>query len=244
VVPASSRVVKGKKDSVEMLLDGMGGPQPEHPKTTPMTDGEASAAYHAEHEVRPARTSPDEEPSVVVERAPQTRTTKLDRTMLQGVIDQVDARRLAPDTIVDPVPLSIPEPSQEIAPRVLVAVVSGLMVVLGLFVILRFTRTDGDASKAPVEPQPAVQTATATAAVVPPIVAAATASSPPVVSAAPAPSPVATEAPTPVATATPAPTTPRRPVPAAGAPTAKPRNPRPASTSTGGDMGEFKTTLH
>jgi hypothetical protein len=45
------------KDSVELLLEGMAGPRPERRKTTPQSDGEASAAYHAEHGLRPARTS-------------------------------------------------------------------------------------------------------------------------------------------------------------------------------------------
>ena len=56
------------KDSVELLLEGMAGPRPERRKTTPQSDGEASAAYHAEHGVRRARTSEPAPPKVVVER--------------------------------------------------------------------------------------------------------------------------------------------------------------------------------
>ena len=65
------------KDSVELLLEGMAGPRPDRRKTTPQSDGEASAAYHAEHRVRRARTSEPAGPKVVVERpaAPYERTT-------------------------------------------------------------------------------------------------------------------------------------------------------------------------
>src|ERR1700722_13562066 len=53
------------KDSVELLLEGMAGPRPDRRKTTPQSDGEASAAYHAEHRVRRARTSEPAGPKVV-----------------------------------------------------------------------------------------------------------------------------------------------------------------------------------
>ena len=118
VVPASSPV-KPRKDSVELLLDGMQGPQPERPKTMPQTDGQSSASYHAEHMVRPARTSPDEEPKVVVERPLQAPTTRIDRGKLQGVIEAADARRRAMEEATAVLP-------QQIAPRVVVAIVSRL----------------------------------------------------------------------------------------------------------------------
>jgi len=152
VVPASSPV-KPRKDSVELLLDGMQGPQPERPKTMPQTDGQSSASYHAEHMVRPARTSPDEEPKVVVERPLQALTTRIDRVKLQGVIEAADARRRAMEaTAVLP---------QQIAPRVIVAIVAAVVVVLGIFVVFRLamgghgeTATGGRAAPA-LAPAPA-----------------------------------------------------------------------------------------
>ena len=221
VVPASSSV-KPRKDSVELLLDGMQGPQPERPKTTPRTDGQASAAYHAEHVVRPARTSPDEEPKVVVERPPQAPTTRIDRARVQAVIEQADAQRRAMEATA-----VLPQP---IAPRVIVAVVAGLVVVLGLFVVLKLAtrgeRTDSGAA-APAKIESAVP---ATASPPPPI------PPPPVAPAdtvqAPAQSPAPPE------------TTAAAPVPAPPPPTAKPKTPpRPAATG-GSNLGEFKPTYH
>src|ERR1700734_1368497 len=117
VVPAASKV-KANKNSVELLLEGMQGPQPERPKTTPQTDGQASASYHAEHGVRPARTSPDEEPKVVVERAPLIPTTRIDRVKLQSAIDHANTlrRSLEPPEVIP----------QQMAPRVVAAVGAGV----------------------------------------------------------------------------------------------------------------------
>jgi len=82
-----------KKDSVELLLDGMPTVQPQPPRTTPQTAGQSSAAYHAEHAVRPAHTSPDDVPKVVVERPHQHQTVRLDRARLQAVIDQAQTEK-------------------------------------------------------------------------------------------------------------------------------------------------------
>jgi len=230
IVPASSQV-KPNKDSVELLLDGMQGPQPERPKTMPQTDGQSSASYHAEHMVRPARTSPDDEPKVVVERPLQAPTTRIDRAKVQAVIDAADARRRAMEaTAVLP---------QQIAPRVIVAIVAGVVVVVGLFVVFQVTMgtpAKTTAGTTPVASRPAV-----VAAVAPPApVAATTPTTQATASTDPAVSPVPTESATaasrPSASAT----------PWWANPSAKPRNPRPAPTATAGsgDIGEFKTTFH
>jgi hypothetical protein len=229
VVPASSQVGP-RKDSVELLLDGMQGPQPERPKTMHQTDGHASASYHAEHMVRPARTSPDEVPKVVVERPLQAPTTRIDRARVQAVIEAAEARRRANEaTAVLP---------QQIAPRVVVAIVAGVVVVLGLFVVFRLTlgnHASPTAATNPVATKPAV-----VAAVAPPTPVATTAPTPIAATAQPAASPAptdtATTAPRPTATA--AWTT----SPAS----AKPKNPRtgPAATTGSGDLGEFKTNFH
>ena len=217
VVPASAQV-RLTKDSVELLLDGMQGPQPERPKTTPQTDGQSSASYHAEHMVRPARTSPDEEPKVVVERPLQAPTTRIDRSKVQAVIERADAHRRAKEaTVVLP---------QQIAPRVVVAIVAGVVVVLGLFVVLRLTMT----SRAARTPEIAT-----TAGVV------ASVATPLPLQVAPTAEPAGSSAPA-YATATPA--APHPPAaPAATPASAKPKSPRAAPAGTG-DIGEFKTTFH
>jgi hypothetical protein len=228
VVPASSPV-NPKKDSVELLLDGMQGPQPERPKTMPQTDGQSSASYHAEHMVRPARTSPDEEPKVVVERPPQAPTTRIDRARVQAVIDAADARRRAMEEATAVLP-------QQIAPRVFVAVVAGVVVVLGLFVVLRIAM--GSHASTATAPAPAAS---------PPAVVAAVAPAPPVASTAPAqPAASADPALAPTATATAASRPPAAPAWAAGPPSAKPKSPStaPRGTTGSGDLGEFKTTFH
>jgi hypothetical protein len=229
VVPASSPV-NPKKDSVELLLDGMQGPQPERPKTMPQTDGQSSASYHAEHMVRPARTSPDEEPKVVVERPLQAPTTRIDRGRVQAVIEAAEARRRAMEaTAVLP---------QQIAPRVIVAIVAGVVVVLGLFVALRIT-VGGRAGPA-TAPVAAASAPPVVAAVAPPTPVAATAPAQPVATADPAGS-----AP-PAETATAAPRPPPAPAWAASPPSAKPKAPSAAPRAPTGssDIGEFKTTFH
>jgi hypothetical protein len=226
VVPASSQV-KPRKDSVELLLDGMQGPQPERPKTMPATDGQSSASYHAEHMVRPARTSPDEEPKVVVERPLQAPTTRIDRAKVQAVIEAADARRRAMEaTAVLP---------QQIAPRVIVAIVAGVVVVLGLFVAFRLVIGNHGSATAPAASTPVV-----VAAVAPPAPVVAPAPTQPVASGDPAasaaPADTATTASRPAASAT----------PWWANPSAKPKNPRaaPGATTGSGDIGEFKTTFH
>jgi hypothetical protein len=111
--PVGSRA----KDSVELLLEGMGGPRPDRTKTMPQTAGEASAAYHAEHALHAGRTAQDE-----------------------GMKVLVDTVRL-PAAEGDDVP---PRPSPDatfvlrarLAPRVVVAALAGLLVVLAIFASL------------------------------------------------------------------------------------------------------------
>lgn len=222
VVPASS-AVKPRKDSIELLLEGMQGPQPERPKTTPQTDGQASAAYHAEHLVRPARTSPDEEPKVVVERPHQPPTTRIDRSKVQAIVEQADAQRRAMETTA-----VLP---QQVAPRVIVAVVAGLVVVLGLFVVLKLATGDDKGSRRAAPPVAATATPLpATAVPPPPATTMAVAPANPAVEPAeqpavesPSPSPAPATPP-----ASPRPKAPARTAPASGAP----------------NLGEFKTTYH
>jgi hypothetical protein len=238
VVPAASPV-KINKNSVELLLEGMQGPQPERPKTTPQTDGQASASYHAEHGVHPARTSPDQEPKVVVERAPLAPTTRIDRVTRQTAIDHADALGRTMET-------SGPTP-HSMAPRVIAAVVAGMTVVVGLCLVLRLA--GGPEPRAPVGSSAAGAAAVAlapTAGVAAPVVPSAAWPSP--MASAP-PSATAKEAapPTPIATPPVVSAAPRASVTPPGSRAgARPKNPRtvPAATSSGTDFGEFKTTFH
>jgi hypothetical protein len=69
-----------KKDSVELLLEGMAEQRLDLSKTTPQTDGQASASYHAEHNVRAAgRSPPEDEPKVLFGQPPTPVTVRLSR---------------------------------------------------------------------------------------------------------------------------------------------------------------------
>jgi hypothetical protein len=239
VVPASMRI-KPRKDSVELLLDGMQGPQPERPKQMPATDGQSSASYHAEHGVRPARTSPDEEPKVVVERAPQAPTTRIDRAKVQAVIEAAEARQRALNATAD-----VPH---QIGPRVIVAIVAGLVVVLGLFVVAKLMMGDpttATASASPaMAPAPPSATATATGSATGTATATATATA-----TGPATATASAPASAPSAETASTDTAPSRPVatgwpPASAAKPAKAPRAAPGSTAGSSDIGEFKTTLH
>ncbi len=125
------------KDSVELLLEGMAGPRPERRKTTPQSDGEASASYHAEHGVHRARTSEPAPPKVVVERP------ALGAVMAERPASPVRASREALSTFV---------PARVLRRRVAMAIVAGGLFVLLSFVALRLTdRHAGAASARPTE---------------------------------------------------------------------------------------------
>ncbi len=213
----------GKQDSVEMLLDGMNAPQPERQKTTPQSSGEAAAAYHAEHPVHPARTSPDEEPKVIVERPPLVPTVKVQREQVQAIIEAADEMRRAAEAEAAAkaqVPVSM-------GPRVLIAAVAGLVVVLVIFLLAR-----GKTEETPSATGAASATATATAMATATATTTATA--------------MATGEPMPSADTvgdTPAAPVPTVHVAVTALPTAKPPRPKPAPTATS-DVGEFKTTFH
>jgi hypothetical protein len=233
IVPATSTVTP-KKDSVELLLDGMQGPQLERPKTTPQTDGESHAAYHAQHLVHPSQAGPSDEPKVVVERPVLAATTRIDRAKVAAVIAEHDAQRRSNDsTVVLP---------QQVAPRIVVAVVAGLIVVIGIFfvvkVIVARSAADANARRGATAPLPTVTAATPAAT--PTIPAAATTPSLPEAT---APTPSAAAALPPASAATsPAAAAPRgttAPFPWPTAPAAsRPRAGKPSS-----DVGEFKTTF-
>jgi hypothetical protein len=121
------------KDSVELLLEGMAGPRPDRRKTTPQSDGEASAAYHAEHGLRPARPSSEPGPKVVVERPvpasrPRAGTTSPGRAGRAGAA--LPGSREALSTFV---------PGRVLRRRVAMAILAGVLIVLLSFMGLRLT---------------------------------------------------------------------------------------------------------
>jgi hypothetical protein len=231
----------GKQDSVEMLLDGMSAPQPERQKLTPQSAGEAAASYHAEHPVHPARTSPDEEPKVIVERPPLAPTVRVQREKLQAIIEQADAARRAKEAEAAEqagVPVSM-------GPKVLIAAVAGLVVVLVIFVLARNKIAGMDSGTAGGAGATATATATTAAATTGTATAAATVSGAVTATAMSTAIPVADTTAQPAAPPPPTAHVPVSALPAAPATgpaaTAKPK-PRPTATS--GDLGEFKTTFH
>jgi hypothetical protein len=131
-----------KKDSVELLLDGMAGPRPDRVKTMPRTAGDASAAYHAEHAVHAAHTSPDEQPKVVVERGATSETgNATPRSGKARPLAEIpEGWRAADPTYVPPSP---------VGPRVLVALLAAITVVVGLFVSMQRPPQTDDAPPSP-----------------------------------------------------------------------------------------------
>jgi hypothetical protein len=240
VVPAATPA-DVNKDSVELLLDGITGPQPERTRTKPQTDGEASAAYHARHDVRAARTSPDDEPKVVIERVAQPPTIRIDRSTIRQVEEAISRAALEPTAVVPP----------QTGPRVVVAVLAGLVVVLVLFVALRASsrRTGGHAVTSSVNvsapsatatdprllavpPPPAIASASAGANVGEAEPTSASAESTPAASA---------DLVTGAAGLAPRPRSPAGPA-SSGAP--KPRTKAAPSASAPKDLGELKTSFH
>jgi hypothetical protein len=119
------------KDSVELLLEGMTGPRAERRKTTPQSDGEASAAYHAEHGVRRARTSEPAGPKVVVERP-----------AVGGVLRE---RRPSPvpAKLGSREAMSTFVPARVLRRRVAMALLAGVLFVLLSFMAFRLTGRQG-----------------------------------------------------------------------------------------------------
>ena len=109
-----------KKDSVEILLEGMAELRLDRSRTTPQTAGQASASYHAEHEVRAVeRPAPvADEPKVLLEQPP-TVTVRL----VRGSVRPGEA---------DPTWIRPPQTLR----RVLVALAAGFAVVVAIFLWL------------------------------------------------------------------------------------------------------------
>lgn len=228
-VPPVKAEAEAKTDTVEALLEGIGGEQPARVKTTPQSEGQAAAAYHGEHAVNPARTDPDpSEPKVVVEKPRLAPTVRIDRSKLPEVPsiegEVMSARAAMGEPRQAASDAAAPSPASR--GRLVAAIAAGVVVVVASF----FATRDRGPSESSAPPAPA---ATPTMArphalwtIAPPALTATAAAAPPI-----APPIVETTS-----------------LPAAGAtvppPSAKPAKPKPpAAASSGGDLGEFKTTF-
>jgi hypothetical protein len=130
------------KDSVELLLEGMAGPRPERRKTTPQSDGEASAAYHAEHGVPRARTSQPAGPKVVV---PAVGALVPERPGAPAPAKTPARSRESVSTFV---------PARVLLRRAAMAIVAGALFVLLSFMALRLTGRSDVAVSAPAAETP------------------------------------------------------------------------------------------
>lgn len=165
-VPA--RVAAGKNDSIDSLLEGIAGDQPEKTKKTPQSRGEAAAAYQVEHKLLPGQPTPPPQPSVIVERPPQPPTIRIERAK----IDAARAEFLASQQTAAPPPSVRPvtrtgEPTvvtpRKQGPRIVIALFAAVLVVFAIFVAMRMwavglkkqaMATDPTASQLIIRPMP------------------------------------------------------------------------------------------
>ena len=224
-------------DSIDVLLDGISRDQPEGSRSTPQTEGQSAASYHGEHAIPAAQMPTSDEPKVVIERAPLTRTIRLPRSAVAASF--VDTKASAETTTVK---------SQSVAGRVTLAVVAAVFVVVGIFVALR--RLAPETSAAPAadlapsrEPSlaaasPAPLSAVTSANTAPPAAAVSVGTAPAL---AVAMAPIPSENPS-AAAATGNPT--RKASAAAPRPSrSKPRPVASVQKTLGGDLGEFKASF-
>ena len=215
------------KDSVELLLEGMAGPRPERRKTTgPQSDGEASAAYHAEHGVRRARTSDPAGPKVVVDRP------------VPGMVlrEQRPSPALSKPAGRDAVSTFVP--ARVIRRRAAMALVAGVLIVLLSFMAMRLTGKSEGSAPSPIEATAAQTTAsplpTASPAEVPSRIENAQATS---TSVEPVPPVASTQAPEPAQ----GDSRPAAPAHSSVAPTTRHHHGQGDPPGNPGDLGEFKS---
>ena len=123
-------------DSIDVLLDGItgGGHGREKPRVTPETRGEASAAYDGEHKLLPKQPTPVPEESVIVARSQQAATLRIDRAQLAGMSPSPTPASVRPvmrggePTVVTP---------RTQGPRVVIALFAAILVVFGIFLVLK-----------------------------------------------------------------------------------------------------------
>src|ERR1700690_311062 len=224
--PEESLLVLEDDDSVDVLLEGIAREQPEWPRTAPQppVDGQPTAAHAALHVNPPPPAVRNHEPKVVIDPASLGQTIRVERS----VVANVDPREWTETTAAT---------AQSLVPRVVIAVIAGLVVVMVIFVALRRTSRERAAevieTTAPVQP---------TAAAAAPSVAAplATATESPA-SAPPVGSEVASGAPGPSAGSANAGS--RKASPPGKATTRPRQRSLAAPKPSGADLGEFKGSL-
>ncbi len=159
VVPPPSVPPRKSNDSVDLLLDGIPEEQLDRARTMPQTDGQASAVYHAQHGVRSAQTSVADEPKVVVERPELVPTVRVRRANLPKEHPAAPPKVASLIGTEEVTVISGPP----MRSRLVMAILAGLLVVFGIFVLLRTTSdsrlagatTSPASSGAPYKPSPA-----------------------------------------------------------------------------------------
>jgi hypothetical protein len=211
------------KDSVEILLEGMTDQRLERTRTTPQSDGQASAAYHSEHEPRVAeRAASGDVPKVLLDRP-------LTPTSVSARLSPAPARAYSSDATVF-------VPPERLGFRVVLAAVLGLVVaglVFGLLEVL--ARRDAAPPQGAVEGVRPSANTNLGRSVVPPPITTAVAAPPPAASASAAESSAVSPASAARAHAG-APST----LPAAPPATKRKTKAAPSSSV---DVGEFRTNL-
>jgi hypothetical protein len=127
---AAQQAILKNKDSVEILLDGMTDQRLDRTRTTPQSDGQASAAYHAAHAPHaPGPVPPnDDVPKVLLDR-PLTPTAVSPRQSPAPVRAQG-----VESTAVPPARLGM---------RVVLAAAAGLLVAVAVFLVLEMSLRRG-----------------------------------------------------------------------------------------------------
>lgn len=220
---AAQQALLKHKDSVEILLDGMTDQRLDRTRTTPQSDGQASAAYHSAHTPPASERAPnDDVPKVLLDR-PLTPTAVSPRPS-----PPAPARSYSSDATV----LVAPE---RLGRRIAVAVMLGLLVAGVVLLLLEMTGRRPATSVSPSEsPHPSATAGASTSVVgAPGPVSTAAAPSPPT-SAAEA----ALASPVPVASSI---STRGRVETAPVQPSNKRRT--KAGPASSGDFGEFRTNF-
>jgi hypothetical protein len=203
----------------------MASPRPDRRKALAgQSDGEASAAYHAEHGLRRARTTSEPGPKVVVEKSPSLGAVSRERPPTVRP-KPLAASREALSTFV---------PARVLRRRTAMAVLAGTLLVLLLFVGMKMTaKPHGSAASAPY--------ATGAAPLPPPVHLAATTDEVATAPVAP-PESVVSETPGPEGGRSAAAAA-KTPPTAGPAGKGKRRTQGSGSQGSGGDLGEFSTTF-
>jgi hypothetical protein len=210
-------------ESVDVLLEGIAREQPEWPRTA-HAPGPTTVSHGTEAVIPRPQASRRDEPKVVIAQPPLGETLQVGRAGVS--VPRVDPKAWTESTAVA---------SPSLAPRIGIAMVAGLVVVIAIFIALQ--RTSRDRGLEATGTGSPVQLATTAGAAMP-------AAAVPEAVATGAGGPMAAEAAAPVSTAsaTAASSGSRKGAPPAARPMnkTKPRPSAPAPKPSGTDLGEFK----